>query len=322
MSNSWDYIRTAYLVAKTGTVSAASETLRLHRATVVRHIDALEGALQHKLFIRHERGYALTDIGRDLLATAHDVDSLVSNFLKRTRAKLNAENRLVISGSSLVISLFLPIIEKFRESHPHVQCRQEVKACRTLDLADLRNGETHVAATLGPKPTYPNFIVRNLFNFRLGMYASAAYVKANGIPQSTQAFSEHWFVGHEDPNGIAPFAPWRDKHIPADRWALETDSYSCVQEHIASGLGIGFSPEHEAIRRGLIEVVAPKEEWVQPCWLVTHRDTRKTLSVERFLETIRKHAATERGFELAPADASKPARPGRQNGYERKPQQQ
>ena len=300
MSNSWDYIRTAYLVAKTGTVSAASETLSLHRATVVRRIDALESVLKQKLFIRHERGYALTDIGRDLLATAADVDSLVTGFLKRTQAKSNAENRLVISGSSLVISLFLPIIEKFRASHPHVQCRQEVKACRSIDLEDLRSGETHVAATLGPKPTYPNFIVRNLFNFRLGMYAAKTYVEAHGIPNSTPEFSEHWFVGHEDPNGIAPFARWRDLHIPDDRWALETDSYSCVQEHIASGLGIGFSPEHEAIRRNLVEVVAPKEEWTQPCWLVTHRDTRKTLSVERFLETIRQHATTERGFVLSP----------------------
>ena len=37
----WDQIRTAAQVARLGTVSAAAETLGVHRATVTRHIDSL-----------------------------------------------------------------------------------------------------------------------------------------------------------------------------------------------------------------------------------------------------------------------------------------
>ena len=57
----WDEVRTAYQVARLGTVSGAAEVLGVHHATVIRHIDALEGRLGVKLFQRHARGYTATD---------------------------------------------------------------------------------------------------------------------------------------------------------------------------------------------------------------------------------------------------------------------
>ena len=51
----WDEMRTAYMVAKLGTVSAASDVLGIHRATIIRHIDSLEAALGAKIFLRHAR---------------------------------------------------------------------------------------------------------------------------------------------------------------------------------------------------------------------------------------------------------------------------
>ena len=38
----WDEVRTAYQVARMGTVSGAAEVLGVHHATVIRHIDAIE----------------------------------------------------------------------------------------------------------------------------------------------------------------------------------------------------------------------------------------------------------------------------------------
>ena len=59
--DSWNEIKTAYQVARLGTVSAAAESLGVHRATVIRHIDALEAELGRKLFQRHIRGYTPTE---------------------------------------------------------------------------------------------------------------------------------------------------------------------------------------------------------------------------------------------------------------------
>ena len=66
----WDEIRTAFQVARLGTVSGAADVLGVHHATVIRHINALEKRLGVRLFQRHARGYAATEAGRDLLGVA------------------------------------------------------------------------------------------------------------------------------------------------------------------------------------------------------------------------------------------------------------
>ena len=65
--DNWDEVRTAYQVARMGTVSGAADVLGVHHATVIRHIDALEIRLGAKLFQRHARGYTATEAGTDLL---------------------------------------------------------------------------------------------------------------------------------------------------------------------------------------------------------------------------------------------------------------
>ncbi|PKP83687.1 MAG: LysR family transcriptional regulator [Alphaproteobacteria bacterium HGW-Alphaproteobacteria-2] len=71
---SWDEIRTAYHVARLGTVSAAAGVLGVHHSTVIRHVDALEARLGIKLFQRHQRGYTPTEAGSELLRIAAATD--------------------------------------------------------------------------------------------------------------------------------------------------------------------------------------------------------------------------------------------------------
>ncbi|MEM9137560.1 MAG: LysR family transcriptional regulator, partial [Cyanobacteria bacterium P01_F01_bin.42] len=68
--NNWNEIRTAYQVARLGTVSAAAEILGVHRSTVIRHIDTLEAIFDAKIFLRHAKGYTPTDLGFDLMRVA------------------------------------------------------------------------------------------------------------------------------------------------------------------------------------------------------------------------------------------------------------
>ena len=78
--DNWDEIRTAYQVARLGTVSGAAEVLGVHHATVIRHVDAQEARLGVKLFQRHARGYTATEAGAELLE--HEPEGL----LELTRA--------------------------------------------------------------------------------------------------------------------------------------------------------------------------------------------------------------------------------------------
>jgi DNA-binding transcriptional LysR family regulator len=53
----WTEIKTAYHVARLGTVSAAADVFGVHRATVIRHIDTLEAELGARVFLRNKTGY-------------------------------------------------------------------------------------------------------------------------------------------------------------------------------------------------------------------------------------------------------------------------
>lgn len=282
----WDNIRIAYMVAREGTVSRAAEALGYHRATVARHIDAIEHELGQKLFVRHDRGYSPTEVGRDLMNVAGTADTLFNNFVSRTDAHMNTESVLVVSGSNNVSSLLLPIIERFREACPKVRCKHVLRHAPDSELLDLQNGETHVAVVTGAKPNYQHFIVRPFRQIQTGLYASSEYADTYGIPSRLSEFSDHWFVGYEDPNPAASHVGWANRNIPTSRLAIVSDSYECVQQHLDSGLGIAFCSEHDAKRRRLREVIPPHPDWAQACWLVTHRDTNHSPNVVRFLSEL------------------------------------
>ena len=59
---------------------------------------------------------------------------------------------------------------------------------------------------------------------------------------------------------------------------------------IAAGAGIGFLTQATARRLpDLVEVHAPRPEWVAPLWLVTHVDLHRTTKVQALLKFIKDH---------------------------------
>lgn len=77
---SWDDIKIAHQAAKLGSLSKAAEFYGINYSTVLRRIEQLEKALECKLFLRHQRGYQLTDAGRQLLAFMPDIETRFHHF--------------------------------------------------------------------------------------------------------------------------------------------------------------------------------------------------------------------------------------------------
>ena len=60
---------------------------------------------------------------------------------------------------------------------------------------------------------------------------------------------------------------------------------------IRAGAGLGFMSRRQAREMpGLIEVLAPREEWASPLWLVTHMDLHRTTKVQAFLSFLKDRA--------------------------------
>ena len=115
----WDEMRTAYAVARLGTLSAAAAHLGIHRATVARHIDALEAALGGRLFQRHGRGYALTEAGEDLLRVARATADQFEQLAGRTQGRAMAvTGELVVTALDSVTPIVLQRCRRFGQRIP------------------------------------------------------------------------------------------------------------------------------------------------------------------------------------------------------------
>lgn len=269
----WDELRTTYILAKRGTVSAAADALGVHRATVVRHVDTLEGALGAPLFHRHRRGYLLTEAGEDLLATASIVDEQLEQLVGRTRGRsLALAGELTITAMSLFTPVVLELVDICRQEHPDLRLRYEV-GDRVLRLD---HGEAHIALRLGRRPDHPDEVVQALPRLHSGLYAHPSYLERHGSPSTDEELAQHAFVVEQHGG---PSARWLGTLVDDARIALWSPDAVTSFQAVARGVGLGFCPDFVARRLGLVQVRAGLDAWAQPVWVVTHRAMHRSARV-------------------------------------------
>lgn len=281
----WTELRTAYHVAKLGTVSAAAQALGLHRATVNRHIDVLEAEIGTKIFIRHARGYTLTDIGHDVLRVAQKTEELIDDLAGRVRGgttQIEGEIKLTILAP--FAPLLVGAIAAFRSDNP--QCRVDIDVGE--DLARLEYGEAHIALRAGARPDHPDYVVSKFGKIGFNLYAHDHYIAHHGLPDETGDMRGHKFVLPLHPESRLPFSPWIKENVEPDMVALSSRDLSVTGEAVAAGIGIGFMGDQDARARGnLHAVLPPNDDWAVRGWLVTHVDLHRTEKVQAMLKCIK-----------------------------------
>lgn len=286
--DNWDEVRTAYQVARLGTVSGAAEALGVHHATVIRHIDALEGRLGVKLFQRHARGYTATEAGQDLLQVAQATDDQFAQLAGRLKGRGEAvTGDLVVTSLPSISSLLTPVLADFQRDNDGLTVRY-----LTGDrLFRLEYGEAHVAIRAGAAPEQPDNVVQPFRAQKMLMVASEAYIARKGRPETEADLPDHDFVGMDNSESRAPFNRWLVRRVPQERIVFRTMDNRSMNEAIRAGAGIGFMPDWEvAERKELVELLEPQEEWQAPLWLVTHVDLHRSPKVQAFLKFLKARA--------------------------------
>lgn len=286
--DNWDEIRTAYQVARMGTVSGAAEVLGVHHATVIRHIDAIEGRLGVKLFQRHARGYTPTEAGQDLLRVAQATEDQFNQLAGRLKGQGDdVTGELVVTSLESLAPMLVPVLSEFQAGHPGLVVRYLTGA----RLFRLEYGEAHVAVRAGSVPDQPDNVVQPFLQQEFALYASRAYAKQHGLPADPSEFPDHRFVCHDDAHSRAPFYKWLRENVPEPAITFRATNGFALQEAVLSGAGIGFFSLWEAARiPDLVEVMAPRPEWSGPLWLVTHVDLHRTNKVQTFLSFLKDRA--------------------------------
>lgn len=291
--DNWDEVRTAYHVARVGTVSGAAEALGVHHATVIRHIDALEERLGVKLFQRHARGYTPTEAGEDLLRVAQATDDQFHQLAGRLRGQgKEVSGELVVTSISGLSHLLAPALADFQADYPGLIVRY-----LTGDrLFRLEYGEAHVAVRAGAAPDQPDNVVQPFFRQDFALYASETYVARHGAPAAEADLVRHRFVGADDPKTRAPFHRWLHETVPPEAIVFRAADVHSQRNAILAGAGIGFVSVTQAREfPELRQVMAPRPDWAAPLWLVTHMDLHRTTKVQAFLRFIKTRAGDWQG---------------------------
>jgi len=286
--DNWDEVRTAFHVARVGTVSGAAEVLGVHHATVIRHIDALEERIGVRLFQRHARGYTPTEAGEDLLRVAQATDDQFHQLASRLRGQGDdVAGELVVTSISGLSHLLVPALADFQTGYPELIVRY-----LTGDrLFRLEYGEAHVAVRAGTAPDQPDNVVQPFFRQDFALYAAGSYVARHGVPEGEGDLARHRFVGADDPKTRAPFHRWLNEMVPPAAIVFRSGDVHSQRNAIIAGAGIGFvavtqARDHPDLR----QVMPPRADWAAPLWLVTHMDLHRTTKVQAFLRFLKGRA--------------------------------
>ncbi|MEO1910633.1 MAG: LysR family transcriptional regulator [Paracoccus sp. (in: a-proteobacteria)] len=278
---SWDDIRVALAVARTGTVSGAAADLGVHHATVIRRIDALEAALQARLFQRHPRGYALTEAGRTLLATADVTDQRFAQMAAQIAGSAQRiEGELIVTVLPEMASMVIPRLADLTTRHPDLRLTYLTDA----RLFRLATGEAHVAIRAGSKPTQPDYVVVPMGRIHHALFATQGYLDRHG--PLTQ-LRDHRFAlpGPEARN--APLMRWLEARLEPRNILLTANDPMAREMVIRQGLAIGpLAPDRA---EGLVEAMS-LPEWDSTLWIVSHVDLHRTPKVQAALTVLRRPA--------------------------------
>ena len=155
----WDKLKIFHAVAEAGSFTNATINLNLSQSAISRQIQSLENELKIKLFERHARGLALTDNGKYLFKTAHEVITKlkdVESNLSDEKDKLNGKIA-VTTVVSFGTTWLTPRIQEFMSLHPNI----EVELIFDDKELDLSTRQADIGIWMR-RPKQLNYIQKNL----------------------------------------------------------------------------------------------------------------------------------------------------------------
>ena len=261
----WDKLKIFHTVAEASSFTKASTILNLSQSAISRQIQSLENDLKIKLFERHARGLALTDNGKYLFKTAHEVITKlkeVESNLSEEKDKLNGKIA-VTTVVSFGTTWLTPRIQEFMSLHPNI----EVELIFDDKELDLSTRQADIGIWMR-RPKQLNYIQKKFVNFNYHIYGSTQYLEKNGYPKNINDLNKHKFItyGRGAPSPV--FNPdWALKLGVKDnkkrKPAMKLNSVYGLLLAVQSGVGLAALPDYIAFNIPNISRVLPNESGPQ-----------------------------------------------------------
>src|SRR4051794_3986502 len=304
----WDDLRFFLAVARAGRLTVAARRLGADHATVSRRISALETALKAKLFERRPQGYVLTEHGERLLGKAESIETqalAVSSEIGGADLALSGTVRI---GTPDGFGTFFLAgrTSSFAAQYPAL----EIQLVAVPRLFSLSKREADVAISVAP-PKEGKIVARKLTDYRLGLYATAAYLERHPAIRAADDLHRHEMIGYIDDLIFTPELDYLDEVAKGLRPRLQSSNLVAqFQTTLADG-GICVLPHFMTAREPrLVPVLPERVSIVRSFWLVVHADLKEVARIRATVDFLVREVKAARTLFMPPA-ASVPA--GRPN---------
>jgi DNA-binding transcriptional LysR family regulator len=288
----WDDLRYLLAVARTGSVSGAARALSVDHATVIRRLEALEGALDVKLFQRNARGYNLTLTGERLLVSAQAMESKAAQASAELRdGQSSVSGTLRISALEGFGNFFLAgRLARFSAAHPDLS----IDFITLQQLIALSRREADVAITLQP-PAQGRFHSTRLTDYHLHVYGARRYLDRAAPIESREDLACHPFTGYIDDLIFVRELNYLDEIGFRIRPRLQSSSIQVQLEIVRQGYGLCVLPRFIAASCPDLVPVRPDLLTLRRSyWIVAHDDIAETARGRLLIQFLNEEAANAR----------------------------
>jgi DNA-binding transcriptional LysR family regulator len=291
---SWDDYRYFLKVARLGTLTAASQSLKVNHSTVLRRVNALEKKLEARLFERFKSGYVLTESGRDMFNHIQHLEDEILAVERKIKGKdIRYEGKIKISTTDTLGHFWLPpFVKQFKTRYPGI----------LLDI-DIRTGFTDLARRqadilICAYNDHPDYMIgKKLAPIAVELYASTAYINAWGRPESIKDLTSHRILVLNEALEGVEFNEWLKRLVPASAIAVSSNMLTGLYSYARQGLGIAPLPIYVGNQDpSLVSVMKIPRRFYHDTWMLTHPDLKNTQRIKAFMGFMYDQAKKAKGI--------------------------
>lgn len=279
-------------VVEAGSFTRAADTLSLPKASVTKHIQALESRLHVKLLNRTTRRVTVTSEGAAyydrtvrLLADFDDLEASMSQASATPRGRLRVD-----VGTSLARLLIIPNLAGFQARYPDIQLDLGVSD-RIIDLV----GDNVDCVIRGGELSDQSLVARRIGNMQFITVASPDYLRRHGTPAHPLDIEKSHHI-------VSYFSPVTGRKYPLEfhqgeeslelmgAHVLGINESNAYVSAVVAGMGIGqvgtFQVLELLARGELVQVLPQWSHPLIPLYVVYPPNRHLSAKVRAFVDWV------------------------------------
>jgi len=280
-------------VAAAGSFTLAAKSIGVPPSAVSRRVARLEERLGVKLIHRTTRSLGLTEAGRIYFERAGRVTRDLADAARALEALQDKPSGVVrMTAPPDDGGIIWALVSGFLKTHPGV----DLEITHTLDYLDLVEHQIDVALRGGSPPDSTVFSAAKLFESRMLLVASPAYLAEHGTPSTLADLGKHNCVAMDNwaPNGLRNTPGERGPVRVDTRNRLRVNKLDTVRMAAIDGLGIApmiaFNCWRELQEGVLVEVIPGTFPGPAPFWAVYPAGRKASAATRALVEHLIKTA--------------------------------